>query len=121
MRWFRSNLCFGSCCAIFALAVQLALSFAHVHADRLVIGSVASLLYDLGDQLRDVSSRVPDTPSKQAVFVDYCAICTNIQFAHSVLPTQPPSSLSPTIPRGERIRNPVEFELIAWSRAGFQA
>jgi len=35
MRWFRANRLFGGCLALFALAIQLAVSFAHIHPQDL--------------------------------------------------------------------------------------
>src|SRR5262245_56438932 len=47
MGWIRSNLRFGAWCALLALAIQLVLSFGHVHVPRSVGGPVALLAQDI--------------------------------------------------------------------------
>ena len=45
MKWFRSNIRHGSRLALFALAVQLALSFGHIHLEQLASRSgIASVV-----------------------------------------------------------------------------
>ena len=40
MRWFRSNIQAGVASALFALAVQFAVTFSHVHLDGLILPPV---------------------------------------------------------------------------------
>jgi len=44
MRWVRSNTRFASWLALFAFALQLTLSFGHLHLDGFPIPSIAGLV-----------------------------------------------------------------------------
>jgi hypothetical protein len=84
MRWFRAKLRVGSRLALFALAVQIVLSFGHVHLDyfHYALPGIASA----GKQ------STPSTPTQQPVgdAGDYCAICATIHLAAtSFLPQAP--------------------------------
>jgi hypothetical protein len=87
MSWVRSNLRFGSWCALFALAVQLLVLFNHVHcsqsgcwpASQQAIGSVA------GDD------GATDSKSTGPAIGDYCLLCAVIHMAGTVLPATAPS------------------------------
>ena len=95
-------------CAVFALAVQLILSFGHFHRNG--IGS------EPVSPLRAVSSTdhaIPATdaggpPSKPAVpVIDYCAICAVINLAGSIVPPTTPAISLPA----------VVGRVLAWSAA----
>jgi hypothetical protein len=94
MRYFRSNIRFGAFCALFALAIQLLLSFGHVHA-----GASARLSASLPLSMAGVNQPTPDdpaVPSKQTGLAgDYCAICAQIELAGSLVPATGPVSLVP--------------------------
>ena len=75
MQWFRAKLKIGARLAIFALALQIALSFGHVH-----LGDIRHAVGDLS---------VPSASTQQPVSDadDYCAICASIYLvASSFLP-----------------------------------
>jgi hypothetical protein len=84
MRWVRSNLKFGSWCALFALTFQLLVVFNHVHcsqnlcwpASPTAIGSVS------------VAGDSATTDSKRAAPAvgEYCLLCAVIHLAGTVLP-----------------------------------
>jgi hypothetical protein len=85
MHWVRRRLRAGSWAALFALAIQVALSFGHVHLDYLQDRSqpaVASL------QLQDGDGTAPAGDSNPSGERDYCAICAALSLtSNSVLPT----------------------------------
>jgi Protein of unknown function (DUF2946) len=81
MRWIRRNSRFGSWAAIFALAIQLVLSFGHIH-----LGGIqgASAVIASSSQLQ------PSTPDDddRGTGHDFCAICVALNLtSSSVLPT----------------------------------
>jgi len=87
MRWVRSNVRFGAWCALFALALQLALSFGHVHVATL--SSKSALVADSTSQPLAPSADAPAAPAKHApkgIAHDQCAICTVVQLASAALP-----------------------------------
>jgi hypothetical protein len=89
MRWFRRNIRFGSWCALAALAIQLVLSFGHMH----IAGSAATAAA-LTSAVESASAPA-DTPTKPAKHVaDYCTICASIHLA-GLVTTEPSSVLAP--------------------------
>jgi hypothetical protein len=88
MGWIRANLRFGSWCALFALAIQLVVSFGHVHG----IGAPSPWQVSASGQADPVGLNAPSGPSKPAVpAVDYCAICAVISLAGSIVPPAVPA------------------------------
>jgi hypothetical protein len=90
MRWFRSHLRSGASLALFALTVQLVLSFAHVHvpgASPAMAGAKLAAL--LGMPASADTATTPATPSKpqpNGLIGDTCAICALIQMAGAAPP-----------------------------------
>lgn len=83
MRWFRSNIRFGSRLALFALAIQIILSFGHVHYDGLTPASAKA------SPIAALSTSNPDHKSNGSV--DFgCPICVLIQMASTSAPAAPP-------------------------------
>jgi DUF2946 family protein len=87
MRWFRSNVKHGSRIALFALAIQFALSFGHFHgvAAEAAPGAVSRSV----QQQQPSSDRDSDHPD------DTCAICAVMAMANAVLFAAPPVLLLP--------------------------
>jgi hypothetical protein len=91
MYWFRENRRFGGRLALFALAVQLVLSFGHIHLEdiygqaRALASSSPSTVLPTTDGSRplptDRQSNVPD---------DYCAICATIHLLGASFVTEAP-------------------------------
>jgi hypothetical protein len=85
MRWVRPNRRFGSWLALVALALQLALSFGHVHLNGVRAGSTADW----------IAGRAPSSPPTPAQHPtndadEYCAICATIHLTSaSSLPQSP--------------------------------
>jgi hypothetical protein len=90
MRWFRRNVRFGSWCALVALAIQLALSFGHLH---IVASGVAAAALTSAEPLSGAPEDSP-TPSKHSRVADYCTICASIHLA-GLVTSEPSSMLAP--------------------------
>ena len=80
MKWFRSNIKRGSRLALFAIVVQLALSFGHFHG---VAAQAAPAMASA--QQQPASS--PDSDQQPN---DTCAICAVIALANTALFATPP-------------------------------
>jgi hypothetical protein len=87
MRWIRLNRRIGAWAALFALAVQITLSFGHVH-----LGKIApSRLPAHANQWQAADGNAPSRPSHGSDADDFCAICATIAMvASSVLPESAP-------------------------------
>jgi hypothetical protein len=86
MRWFRTNRTFGGHLALFALALQLVLSFGHIHRED---------IYGYGPPR--VAATVPATlpasdPAHQPAHHtdDYCAICATLSLLGASLAAEAP-------------------------------
>src|SRR5882724_11164550 len=90
MKWLRKHLKHGSRLALFALAIQFALSFGHFHA----VTAQADLDYARSLATQDTASKAaqkqrPATPDSDHT-ADACAICAVISLANNVLFVTPP-------------------------------
>src|SRR5262249_15070748 len=99
MRWFRRNMGFGSWCALFALAIQLVLSFGHLHFAS--SAATAALAAAAADSLADTPDDQP-TPTKHSRVADYCTICASLHLA-GLLTASPPSVPAPLPPSHDRL------------------
>jgi Protein of unknown function (DUF2946) len=88
MRWFRSNIKHGSRIALFALAIQFALSFGHFHgvAAQAAPGAVGQSIQQQQPASDGDSDQHPG---------DSCAICAVMAMANAVLFAAPPVLLLP--------------------------
>src|SRR5882672_3674544 len=93
MHWFRSRSSSGSWLALFALAVQLAVSFAHVHLDRgaPVAGHSSSVLLRVHAPNGIAAASLPAGDEAPALADDYCAVCALIHLAGSVVAAEAPA------------------------------
>jgi uncharacterized iron-regulated membrane protein len=97
VKWFRSNIRHGSRLALFALAIQFALSFGHFHEAALAAPAIQSGLsqpaasgvvaVDTTD--RSAQQQQPSRDSDRRSN-DGCAICAVIAMATAVLFATPP-------------------------------
>jgi hypothetical protein len=120
MRWFRSRSRLGAYLALFALAFQLAVSFGHVHLERIApLSAGASALADAQ------ASADRDAPSKPAgredLADDCCPICTLIHLAGALVPAEMPSLPLPSVFGRLRLEVAAEFDLTASHAALFRA
>jgi len=79
MHWFRSRVRLGSCVALFALAVQLVLTFGHVHLDGL--GGHSSVRIEAA-----AVALAPAGHQGPKAADDYCATCALIHLAGALVP-----------------------------------
>ena len=90
MGWFRSSRRGAAWLALFALACQLAMSFAHVHLGRPSAGSIARAGATSGDIAPSRRQSPQKDPSRPR---DFCAICANIALAGTLAVPDSPSVL----------------------------
>jgi len=79
MRWFRANSIFGGRLALFALAVQFVLSFAHLHPDD-IYGPVGLPLSVASPIALPTAQALSSSPRDGAAdYTDgFCAICASM-------------------------------------------
>jgi hypothetical protein len=87
MRWFRRNMRIGSWCALFALTIQLLMSFGHLHFAS--SAAAAALTSAAAEPLAGAPGDTPTVP-KHGRVADYCTICASIHLA-GLLTAEPPS------------------------------
>jgi hypothetical protein len=103
MKWFRKHVKQGSRLALFAVAIQFALSFGHFHglAARAAPASVSEPTWtaDIGSPALDDAQATPQTsPASQDRDQDpsdTCAICAVMALAGTALLSPPPLLLLP--------------------------
>jgi len=98
MRWFRVNRRFCGWLASFALAVQIGLSFGHVHANdigRQTLGSTAAAQSGANGPTDAGSVPAPADHEPHGLADDTCAICAIMALAGSLLLPEPPALALP--------------------------
>ena len=92
MGWMRGSIRFGSSLALFALALQLTLSFGHVHAEDFAPAAGIQATVDA-----DHDAGNPAEPDHHGRSHDDCAICaTTALLATLVIPPPPALDLPAT-------------------------
>jgi hypothetical protein len=85
MGWDRRNRSFGGCLALAALALQLVLSFGHVHLDGVHRACHGTTVAGASAQSQQLPAQQPGGDDD-----DYCAICATIHLAaNSFVPQAP--------------------------------
>jgi hypothetical protein len=129
MKWFRSNIKHGSRLALFALAVQFALSFGHFHLlaatqatpavqSGLTQSDAAKGLAAAGDQAAQQQSPANHDPDQQSS--DPCAICAVVAMASTVLLATPPVLLLPQAVEFLYLTTDAEFAHLKSAGVAFQ-
>jgi len=122
MRWFRANRILGGRLALFALAVQIVLSFGHIHREDIygaAIGS-ASPAASVALPAADDSQPLPaDRTSHHAN--DYCAICATIHLLSAAFVAEAPPLALPFVSYAIDRFDRVAVVFIAPRRAPFQS
>jgi hypothetical protein len=113
MKWFRSNNKRGSRLALFALAIQLALSFGHFHG---IAAQAASAVQSVSDAAQQQPSSNHDSDQQN----DGCAICAVIAMANAVLFATPPVLQLPQAAEFLYLTTEAEFIDLNSARAVFQ-
>jgi hypothetical protein len=121
MGWFRSRSRLGAYLALFALAFQLAVSFAHVHLDHVApLSAGATALANA-----QASSDEPNAASKPTGHEDladnFCPVCTLIHLAGTLVPAETPPLPLPSMFGDVRLAAAIAFGLAAPQSALFQA
>ena len=110
MKWIRSNIRHGSRTALFALAIQFALSFGHFHA----VVAPAAPAFASAEQQQPAPSHDSDQSS------DGCAICAVMALANTVLFATPPVLLLPQAIEFLYLTTDAEFVRLSSARVAFQ-
>src|SRR5215813_15315859 len=121
MSWFRSRSRLGAYLALFALAFQLAISFGHVHLERVApLSAPASALAGAPPSTDDLNA--PSNPAgREHPADDHCPICTLIHLAGALVPAEMPSLPVPAVFSRLRLEAAAEFDLTASQGAPFRA
>jgi hypothetical protein len=107
---------FGSWCALFALTIQLVMSFGHLHfASSAAAAAMASAA-------AEPLAAAPDTPTptKHSRVADYCTICASIHLA-GLLTAEPPSVSTLRPSSRERLKVLIEVTTSSYSGLPFNA
>ena len=117
MRWFRSNLGFGSRVALFALALQIFLSFSHIDCCDLGLAPAKAAVADSSGGATPGKGTPADKSDRPAK----CPICGLIQLAATATPSAPPA-LPVLITHGHvRLAAADQLLLAASPRLSFRA
>lgn len=87
MRWVRANTRFGARLALLALALQLLLSFGHIHPEDFAFSSPSKVAMLSATAL----DGGPSSDRDERAGHDYCAICATISLASTLLLPEPVS------------------------------
>jgi hypothetical protein len=117
MQWVRPSRRFGSWLALVALALQLALSFGHVHLDGARPGSSTDWV---------TGATAPSSPPSPAQHPandadDYCAICATIHLASTTFLPDAPQLPVPFVSQTVEHFHHVAFISVARQRTPFQS
>jgi hypothetical protein len=118
MRWFRSKLHSGSRLAMFALAVQLVLSFGHVHLQNLAPATTKSAVPASGTVL--LSERAPSHDHGGSLDAD-CPICALIQLIAASALSAPPVLPLPLHSGSTGLQAPAEMASVCSPHFPFEA
>jgi hypothetical protein len=130
MKWFRSNIKTGSRLALFALAIQFALSFGHFHA---VAASAITTGLTQVDLNHAPTPGPPDAASEAAQqqqqptnhdtdrSTEACAICAVISLANNFVFPTPPLLLLPQAAELLYLTTNAEFAHLNSVRSPFQS
>jgi hypothetical protein len=128
MKWFRRHIKTGSRLALFALAIQFALSFGHFHANA--AQTSPSMQIGLSDvDLSSVDGFVPAEASQQQPANhdtdqrpgENCAICAVVSLAGNLLLSTPPLLLLPQAVELLNLVTDAEFAHLGSVRLPFQS
>jgi hypothetical protein len=112
MRWVRTNLRYGSWCALLAVAIQIVVSFGHAH--RIEGFRQGELLPQAAAGIHSQSAIEPGDPASKPIGLpfEYCAICVVINMGASTMPAEAPASVVPVVV--SRVRFSAHAEAAPW-------
>jgi hypothetical protein len=119
MRWFRSHVRFGARLALFALALQIALSFGHVHVKDLLAGAPTSTLANVSSHAGAPPDPAPNRKSDGADPI--CAICALTQLVSTSVTSTAPALPLPDVVGYRRLEPVAEFSSTIALRRPFGA
>ena len=105
MNWFRSRIRSAAQLALFALALQMIVSFGHMHRDDLGLPPLADTALTSIASTTAPGSQAPAGQQHQPASDDYCPICASIALLASWMPVLPPVLVTPEPIR--RVRAPL--------------
>ena len=125
MKWLRSNIKHGSRLALFALALQFALSFGHFHAGAALaapamqsgLAKGVSIVDAVGE---DAQQQPPSNHDSDRQPSDTCAICAVLALANAMLFATPPLLLLPQAIEILHLSTDAEFIHLNSARVAFQ-
>jgi hypothetical protein len=121
MRWFRSRSRLASYLALFALAFQLAVSFGHVHLERVAPVSAGATALASAQPSSDEANAPASPAGHEDPANDLCPICTLIQLAGALVPAETPALPPPSMFGRLRLETAIQFDLAASLSVLFQA
>jgi hypothetical protein len=127
MKWFRQHIKTGSRLALFALAIQVALSFGHFHAQAAPSIQSGLSQADLGivaalDAANEIAQRQqPSSHDTDQQPADGCAICAVITLAGNVLFATPPVLQLPQAIEFLYLTTDAEFVHLNSAHTAFQS
>ncbi len=121
MGFFRSRSRLGSYLALFAIAFQLAVSFAHVHLDHLGPRAAAATALASAPGTSEATAAPAGPAHHESLADDGCQICALIHLAGTIVPAETPPLPLPRIFLRLRHETAVAFDLTAPHRVLFQA
>jgi hypothetical protein len=89
MSWVRTNLKFGSWCALFALTFQLLVVFNHVHCSQNLCWPTSPTA--IGSLSGASHGAMTDTKRAAPAVGEYCLLCAVIHLAGTVVPASAPA------------------------------
>ncbi len=121
MHWFRANRKLGGWLALLALAVQLVLSFGHIHREDIYGPERPAAAPSVSAALAagDAQSLPADRSSHHTG--DYCAICATISLLSTSFVAMPPQLALPLASYAIEHIDGVAVAFIAPQRAPFQS
>jgi hypothetical protein len=93
MRWVRSNLKFGSWCALFALTFQLLVVFNHVHCSQNLCWPASPTA--IGNLSGD--GAVTHSNGAAPAVGEYCLLCAVIHLTGTIVPAAAPTEPIPVV------------------------
>src|SRR6201996_5404924 len=119
MKWFRSNIKQGSRLALFALAIQFALSFGHFHGIANAAPAMPSGIAQIDLAANPQPAPASDQDSDRHAG-DACAICAVMAMANTALFATPPMLRLPEAVEFLYLTTDAEFVHLNSIRVAFQ-
>jgi hypothetical protein len=121
MRWFRANARSSGKLALFAMALQFALSLGHIHAEDIygARATMAAATHAASAAVANADKSRPGESSKHSD--DYCAICATMSLLGNSFVAAPPQLFLPTAFQAIEHVDTVATIVTATRRSPFQS